>query len=110
MPERRDDARLLKRVKVKYGVDEPVKTAYTRNLSLTGISLGTNNVFAPGTTVLVELEFPERTFNLWGRVMWAKKVPPALAHHLPCGMGLRLLETGDDWDEFYEGLAGPPKG
>jgi len=102
MPERRDEARLLKRVKVKYGVDEPIKTAFTRNLSLTGISLGTNNVFAPGTTVLVELEFPERTFSLWGRVMWAKKVPPALAYTVPCGMGVCFLEAGAEWEEFYE--------
>ena len=102
MPEQRDEARRLKRVKVKYGVDEPIKTAFTRNLSLTGINLGTNNVFAPGTTLLVELEFPERTFSLWSRVMWAKKVPPALAHLLPCGMGLCFLEAGDEWKEFFE--------
>ena len=86
---------------VRYGVDKTDKTALTKDLSETGINLNTNNVFKPGVTVQVELKFPDRTFNMWARVVWAKKVPPQLAHSLKCGMGLCFIAPSPEWLEYF---------
>ncbi len=87
---------------VRYGVSKADKTAFSRNLSRTGIFIQTNSVFKPGTTIQVELTFPERAFSLWAQVVWAKKVPPQLAHTLSCGMGLTFLEPPSEWTVFWE--------
>jgi Tfp pilus assembly protein PilZ len=87
---------------VKYGTDKADRTAFTKNLSETGLFIGTNNVFKPGTTIQVELKFPDRTFSMWARVVWAKKVPSQLAHVVECGMGVCFVDPSVDWLEFYE--------
>jgi hypothetical protein len=93
--------RTRRRVMVRYGVERPEKTAFTQNLSEGGLYLKTNSVFAPGTVLQLELEFPDRKFSLWARVVWAKQVPPQLAHVLDCGMGLSLIEPPPEWAAFY---------
>lgn len=87
---------------VKYGTDKADRTAFTKNLSETGLFIGTNNVFKPGTTIQVELKFPDRTFSMWARVIWAKKVPSQLAHVVECGMGVCFVDPSAEWLEFYE--------
>jgi len=87
---------------VKYGTDKADRTAFTKNLSETGLYIGTNHVFNPGTTIQVELKFPDRTFNMWARVIWAKKVPPQLAHVLECGMGICFVDPSPEWMEYYD--------
>ena len=86
----------------RYGVEKPDRTGFTMNLSETGLFVKTNNVYKPGTTLQLELEFPERKFSMWGRVIWAKKVPPQLAHILECGMGICFVDPSAEWMEFYE--------
>ena len=49
----------------------------------------------------VELIFPDRTFKLWARVIWAKKVPPQLAHILDCGMGVCFSDPSADWVDYF---------
>ena len=49
--EQRDTDRTKRRVRVKYGIDQIDKSAFTRNLSSTGLFIGTNNVFPPGSTL-----------------------------------------------------------
>jgi hypothetical protein len=87
---------------IRFGKDEANKTGFTKNISLTGVNINTNNVFAPGTTIQMELAFPSRRVDLWGRVMWAKKVPPSLAHVIECGMGVHFLEPPEDWPDFFK--------
>ena len=99
--DKRGRHRTRRRILVRYGVDRPERTAFTKDLSEGGLSLRTNQVFAPGTVLQLELEFPERTFSLWARVAWAKHVPPQLAHVLECGMGLALIEPPPEWAAFY---------
>jgi hypothetical protein len=86
---------------VRYGTDAPTKTAFARDLSERGMQIQTNSVLAPGTTIQLELKFPDRVFTLWARVAWAKRVPAALAYTLHCGMGLEFLEPGPEWTEYY---------
>ena len=86
---------------IRFGEDKITKTGFTKNLSVTGVSINTNSVFAPGTTLQLELRFPSRTLSMWGRVMWAKKVPVSLAHVVDCGMGVSFLEPPEDWPGFF---------
>jgi len=100
--EKRVTDRTRRRLMVKYGTDKADKTAFTKNLSGTGLFIGTNNVFKPGTTIQVELKFPDRSFNMWARVIWAKKVPTQLAHVLECGMGVCFVDPPPEWVEYFD--------
>jgi len=100
--EKRGNDRTRKRLKVRYGKQKVEKTGFTKNVSIGGLNIRTNNVFPPGTTLLVEITFPERSFSLWGRVRWAKQVPAAMAHVLDCGMGIAFVQPPEDWREFFE--------
>ncbi len=90
---------------VRYGVDKTDRTGFTKDLSSTGLFIKTNHVFKPGTTIQVELKFPDRTFSMWARVVWAKKVPPQLAHVLECGMGVCFVDPDPDWITFFQQLS-----
>ena len=94
--------RAKRRVMVRYGTSAADKTAFTKNVSETGLFVGTNNVFKPGTTIQVNLEFPDRLFSMWARVVWAKAVPPQLAHVLECGMGVCFVDPPAEWLTFYK--------
>ena len=100
--ENRTKDRAKRRLMCRYGVDKADKTGFTMNLSPTGVFIKTNSVFAPGTTLHIELRFPERNFEMWGRVVWAKKVPPQLAHIMDCGMGVCFVDPTPEWLEFFE--------
>ena len=85
--EKRHIKRAKRRVMVRFGTRTPDKTAFTKNLSETGMFLQTNTVFKPGTTIQVQAEFPDQTFSMWARVVWAKKVPPPAGPHPGLGNG-----------------------
>jgi hypothetical protein len=93
-----------RRVMVRFGIDRPEKTGFTMNVSRSGMFLRTNTVFKPGTRIQLEIVLPDRSFGLWAQVVWAKKVPPQLAHVLDCGMGVRFLEPLDEWLVFHQTL------
>ena len=100
--EKRQIRRAKRRVMVRFGTRTPDKTAFTKNLSETGMFLQTNTVFKPGTTIQVQAEFPDQTFSMWARVVWAKKVPPQLAHILGSGMGVCFIDPAPEWLKFYQ--------
>jgi len=94
----RNTDRAKKRVVVRYGIGKPDKTAFTKNLSEDGLCLQTNNVFRPGTTIQIQVGLPDdETYNMWARVIWARKVPAQLAHVQPCGMGLQIIDPDPAW-------------
>ncbi len=86
---------------VRYGTRTPDKTAFTKNVSETGMFLQTNQVVKPGTTIQVQADFPDQTFTMWARVVWAKRVPPQLAALLGAGMGVCFIDPSPDWIEYY---------
>jgi Tfp pilus assembly protein PilZ len=100
--DKRTQNRARRRLMVRYGQGSADKTAFTRNLSETGLFLQTNSVYKPGTTIQVQIQFPNETFSLWARVVWAKVVPPSLAHVLECGMGLCFIDPTPDWKGFFK--------
>jgi len=100
--DKRTQPRIRRRVMVRYGTDEPGKTAFTRNLSVGGAQLQTNSPVQPGTRLVIELKFPDRTFRMTARVAWALRMPAQLAYVKPGGMGIEFLERDPDWPEFFE--------
>ncbi|MBZ5638699.1 MAG: PilZ domain-containing protein [Acidobacteriia bacterium] len=100
--ERRVILRARARLLVRFGIAAPEKTGFTKNVSESGLFVHTNQVFEPGTTIQLKVQFPDGPFSFWGRVMWAKQVPPQLAHLLDCGMGIRFLEPSPEWLAYYE--------
>ncbi len=103
--EKRVRNRTKRRLMVKYGTSTADKMAFTRNVSETGLFVQTNAVFSPGTTIQVQIEFPSRQFSMWARVVWAKKVPPQLAHILECGMGVCFIDPTPEWLSFFRDWA-----
>ena len=87
---------------MRFGETHPERMAFTMNVSQTGAFIRTNNVYAPGKTIRVEFNFENESTTLFAQVMWAKKVPPQMAHLLPCGMGLRFLNPGPEWDALLD--------
>ena len=102
--EKRESNRPLKRLMVRYGNDSKSYRAFTKEISRTGLRLRSNRVFKPGSQLRIEIEVDARKFVMWGRVVWAKKVPPQLEHVLDCGMGLLLIEPPADWTAKVESL------
>jgi hypothetical protein len=104
-PSGRQENRLTRRAKsrlmVRFGETVPDRVGFTGNVSESGLFLRTNLVFRPGSTIQLAVQFPERTFTFWGLVVWAKTVPPQLAHILECGMGIRFVEPSTEWVSFY---------
>jgi hypothetical protein len=102
----RRDKRGIRRIKarllVRFGETVPERTGFTKNVSESGLFIHTNMVYRPGTTIQLKVQFPDGPFSFWGRVMWAKQVPPQLAHLLECGMGIRFLEPSPEWLAYYE--------
>ena len=97
--------RAKRRIMVRFGQSAADKTAFTKNVSETGLFLQTNQVFKPGSTIHVQMQFPEKTYAMWAHVVWAKTVPPQLAHVLECGMGLRFVDPPTDWARFFHDWA-----
>ncbi len=87
---------------MRFGETHPERLAFTMNMSHTGAFIRTNNVYAPGKTIKIEFNFENESPTLFAQVMWAKKVPPQMAHLLPCGMGVRLINPGADWVALLE--------
>jgi len=103
--DKRTHNRAKRRMMVKYGLSAAEKTAFTKNVSETGLFIMTNQVFKPGTTVHVQVQFPKNTFSMWARVVWAKTVPPQLSHVLECGMGVCFIDPSAEWLGFFRDWA-----
>ena len=94
--------RAPRRLMVRYGVDGPNKTAFTRNISDSGLFLQTNMVLQPGTTIQVKFELLNKEFTMWAKVMWARKVPAQLAQVMMAGMGVKFIDPPEAYLETYQ--------
>ncbi|MCK5915086.1 MAG: PilZ domain-containing protein [Deltaproteobacteria bacterium] len=95
----RKPTRKKKRLKVRFGVDYPKRVAFTGDASAGGLHIITGQPERPGTKLLIEISLPdEQQVIVYGRVRWAKKVPPNLIRLAnKAGMGVRLsqFEVGE---------------
>ena len=99
--EKRKDGRERRRVMVRYGTRATDKMAFTRNISERGLFLQTQSVMAPGSTIQVKVQFPDREFHMWARVRWAKRAPGQLAGIVASGMGIKFVEPSAEWLEYF---------
>ena len=92
MAEKRKITREKKRLKVLFGPNERHRVGFTDDISSGGFFIKTSFVFAPGSSLLIELTPAEGgRILLEGKVQWAKKVPPNLVRLAKkCGMGIRI--------------------
>ena len=111
MTEKKHLKRYIKRLRVRYGLEKPVKLAFTEDISTTGIFIRTHDVINPGSVILVEIYLSDDTKIMFkGRVMWEKKLPPALVGQAKkAGMGIKIVEFLSDgervWKKYIESCA-----
>ena len=99
MAEKRITTRLLKRLKLRYGVEKATSLAFTEDFSEFGIFIRAVNVLIPGSKLLVELFMPDNEpVSFEAKVMWSRRVPGSLIHLSKGGMGLMITKflTGEE--------------
>jgi len=101
----RKPPRKKKRLKVRFGVDYPRRVAFTGDASPGGLHIITGQPERPGAKLLIEINLPdEQQVIVFGRVRWAKKVPPnliRLANKAGMGVQLTQFELGQQALEDY---------
>jgi Tfp pilus assembly protein PilZ len=112
MAEKRIMRRLRRRLSLRFGVDAPVRLAYTEDITDHGLFIKTTNLYPPGTRIAVELILPgEARVLLKGMIRWSRKVPPTMIHLVKkAGLGVKILkfESGEgEFREFLEGARAP---
>ncbi len=90
----RHPARRKKRLKVRFGVDYPKRVAFTGDVSIGGLYIITGQPERPGSKLLIQIRLPdEQEVTVFGRVRWAKKVPPNLIRLAnKAGMGVQIIK------------------
>lgn len=106
MAQERQPTRMKKRIKVRFGIDYPKRVAFTGDLSMGGLYIITGQPERPGTRLLVEIILPDgEEVIVFGRVCWAKKVPPNLIRVAnKAGMGVQLLKYDAGEEQFRDYL------
>jgi hypothetical protein len=104
MANKRKAQRFLKRLKLRFGIEKPTWLAFSDEVSLTGMSIRTQNVLTPGSMVVIELYTSDDTAVLLkGRVMWGKRVPAPLVQQVKkAGMGIQILQILAGGEKFYQ--------
>ncbi len=88
--------RMRRRAEVLFGPDEPRYLGYSRNISKTGMMVGTMRVFAPGTILNLRVTLPSGTFEVRGSVIWAREGPVEWLRMGRVGMGLRFVDPPEE--------------
>ncbi len=74
------------------------------DLSVTGIAVKTNQVFPPGTEVLIRLDTDNTILTARGTVRWARQVPSLLMAYTRCGMGIEFTALSLRFQKYLQGL------
>ena len=107
MAEKREKERRKKRLKLRFGTDEPKRMAFTEDLTGQGLFVITGQPEKPGTKLVLQFYLPDGKEALaYGRVQWAKKVPANLVRIAKKGgMGVKLIRFESGEAAFREFLA-----
>jgi hypothetical protein len=107
MAEKRDLGRKRKRVRVRFGTEEPRKMAFSDDISSGGIFIKTANPEKPGLLLNLEIILPDETHILCkGRIHWAKRVPPNMLRLVgKGGMGVKILSFSQGQEAYQEFVA-----
>lgn len=100
--EKRERQRRKARWPVRFGAERPEKMGLITDVSARGIYIATNAILPPGSAVRVEVSVAGgEALQLDGRVMRARRVPPAFVMTNTGGMGVRLLSTPAAWRALH---------
>jgi Tfp pilus assembly protein PilZ len=85
--------RFKRRIPVRFWKPEEAepRSAYTTNISLTGMFIATLDPSEPGTRLRIELPEQADRFAFQADVVHASRVAPSMLKVRPSGMGVRLL-------------------
>jgi Tfp pilus assembly protein PilZ len=97
---RRKASRKRVRVSVRFGVNGLDQRGYTTDLSPEGLAIKTNQVYPPGTEILIRLDTDDTILTARGTVRWAKQVPPLLIQHARCGMGVQFTALSQRFRQY----------
>ena len=98
--------RVSQRLMVRYSVSNgPNETAFTRNISETGLFIQTNMALTPGSMLEVQLELMKRQFTMCAEVMWVQMVPAQLTHEMQAGMGVNFIDPPEAYTDTYRAWA-----
>ena len=86
---------MRKRIEIRFGQDRPRYIGYSRNVSKSGVMVGSTRVFAPGTMLLLEVKLSSATYLLEGIVIWAREGPVRWLSTGRVGMGIALIRPPD---------------
>ncbi|MCP3979314.1 MAG: hypothetical protein GY716_08300 [bacterium] len=98
---RRVSNRVPTRLGVRFGVTSLDHEAWAQNVSIGGLYLSTDCVYAVGTLLRVRIDFPDRSFDLRAKVMWAIQVPAHQRERLVYGMGIQFVNADPGWPPFF---------
>lgn len=101
---RRKQERKRKRIPIRFGQKDLRFRAFTMDISPDGLSIKTNQIFPPGTPLMLMLLVDGRSLTAVGEVRWAKKVPPELIRFVHCGMGVRFTITSERLRNYIQSL------
>jgi len=112
MAEKRVLRRIRRRLSLRFGVDTPVRLAFTEDVTDHGMFIKTTNLYPPGTRIAIELILPdEKRVMLKGMIRWSKKVPPTMIHLVrKAGIGVKILGfvSGEvEFRQFMDGAQAP---
>ncbi len=112
MAEKRVMRRIRRRLSLRFGIDAPVRLAFTEDVTDHGMFIKTTNLYPPGARIVIELTLPDETrIKLNGMVRWSKKVPPNMIHLMrKVGFGVKILgfQSGEaEFRNFLEGAQAP---
>jgi len=102
MPDSRCLKRIRRRLSLKFGVDTPVRMAFTEDVTHHGMFIKTTNLYPPGTKIDIELILPDESrVRMVGSIRWSKKVPPNMIHLVrKAGMGVKILHILSGEEDF----------
>jgi len=103
MAEKRNLDRHRKRFPLRFGAGEPMRAAYTEDISTTGLFIKTAYAAAPGSVLAVELAVDGGwQVVLEVQVRWVKKVPPQMIHLArKGGMGVKIIRFLSGEEHYF---------
>lgn len=103
----RSQSRKSKRLKVRFGVEEPNRMAFLGNASTEGAWIITGQPEPVGSLLRICIFLPDgEEVLIRGRVRWAKKIPPNLIRlSKNAGMGIKFTQFDAGLVHFTEFLA-----
>src|SRR5262245_63857991 len=89
--DRRTIERNRKRIGVRYGTSRPEFLGYTCDFGKNGLFLQGNNLFPPGTVLVLDLDLPEGPRSVRGTIRWVKEVPPAFRRRMRGAIRIEIV-------------------